>query len=178
VEEGTVVLSAAFERHVYLVALVGFVVYYGLERFVRCELSGRIGTEAGVFWLHVGSFAAYNMLVGYLLVHREAPGVGSLLAFAVAMALHFLVNDFGLRQQHRDAYAHAGRWVLATAVLAGTALGLLVRVGEPAPAMLFAFLAGRIVLNTIKEELPEERESRFWAFALGAGAYAGVLLLA
>jgi hypothetical protein len=30
----------------------------------------------------------------------------------------------------------------------------------------------------LKEELPEERQSRFSAFALGAGGYAVVLLLA
>ncbi|MGV3587586.1 MAG: hypothetical protein ACO1OF_11320 [Adhaeribacter sp.] len=29
----------------------------------------------------------------------------------------------------------------------------------------------------LKEELPEERESRYWAFLLGVGAYAILLLL-
>jgi hypothetical protein len=29
----------------------------------------------------------------------------------------------------------------------------------------------------IKEELPAERESRFWPFARGTGGYAAVLLL-
>jgi hypothetical protein len=31
-------------------------------------------------------------------------------------------------------------------------------------------------LNVLKEELPEERQSRFWAFALGAAIYALLLL--
>lgn len=31
-----------------------------------------------------------------------------------------------------------------------------------------AFVAGGIVLNMLKEELPEDRHSRFWPFALGA----------
>ena len=44
-------------------------------------------------------------------------------------------------------------------------------------AVLFAFLAGGVILNVIKEELPEEQESLFWAFALGAALYT-VLLLA
>lgn len=43
-------------------------------------------------------------------------------------------------------------------------------------AILFAFLAGGVILNVIKEEVPAERESRFSAFALGAVGYAGVLL--
>ncbi len=43
---------------------------------------------------------------------------------------------------------------------------------------LFAVLAGAIILNVMKEELPEERESRFGAFAAGAAAYTGLLLAA
>ncbi len=44
--------------------------------------------------------------------------------------------------------------------------------------MLFAFLTGCIVLNVLKEELPEERESSLWAFATGAAVYAVLLLIA
>lgn len=43
-------------------------------------------------------------------------------------------------------------------------------------AVLIAFLAGGVVLNVLKEELPEERESRFWAFAIGTALYAALLL--
>ena len=32
------------------------------------------------------------------------------------------------------------------------------------------------MLNVLKEELPRERESRFWAFALGAALYSALLL--
>ena len=42
--------------------------------------------------------------------------------------------------------------------------------------MLTAFLAGGVVMNVLKEELPEERESRFWAFALGTALYTMLLL--
>jgi hypothetical protein len=33
-----------------------------------------------------------------------------------------------------------------------------------------------VIMNVLKEELPQERKSRFWAFAVGAGAYAAILL--
>jgi zinc transporter ZupT len=67
--------------------------------------------------------------------------------------------------------------LLAAGVLAGWAIGVATAISEAALALLFAFLAGGIVLNVLKEELPEERESRFWAFALGLSAYAALLLL-
>ena len=44
--------------------------------------------------------------------------------------------------------------------------------------MLFAFLAGGVVMTVLEEELPEEGESRFWDFVLGVGLYAAVLLVA
>lgn len=171
------------EHHVYLMALLGFGIFYGLERVATASRqekqkqgSGDSTTEE-VFWLHISSFAVYNALIGYLLLHREEPGVWSLLVFFVAMALHFLVNDFGLRDHHKHSYRRIGRWVLAASVLVGWAIGRATEISEPAIAVLFAFLAGGIILNVLKEELPEERESRFWAFAAGATTYAALLLV-
>jgi hypothetical protein len=172
------------EYHVYLVALVGLATFYGLERAAkvsrgrRRRAGGEDATGAGVFWLHTASFALYNALIGYLMLHREEPGLGSLALFAFAMGVHFVVNDFGLREDHKGVYDRAGRWVLAAAIFAGWAVGILSEVSEAAIAVLFAFLAGGVVMNVLKEELPEERESRFWAFALGAALYAVILLAA
>jgi hypothetical protein len=171
------------EHHVYLLALLGMMVFYGLERLVKrshpqaakSDSDGK-PMEAGVFWIHVGSFAAYNLLIGYLLLHREQPGGQSLLFFFLAMATHFLVNDYGLRQDHPRRYHHIGRWVLGAAVVAGSVVGATLQVHRAAIAMLFAFLAGGIVLNVLKEELPEERQSNFWAFAAGAVGYAALLM--
>ncbi len=49
-------------------------------------------------------------------------------------------------------------------------------IGEAVLAVLFAFLSGGVILNVLKEELPKERASRFWAFAVGVAVYAVVLL--
>ena len=92
------------------------------------------------------------------------------------MALHFVVNDHGLREHHKDAYLRTGRRVLAAAIIFGWVVGLLTEIPELAIAVLTAFLAGGVVMNVLKEELPEERESHFWAFALGAAFYAALLL--
>ena len=40
-----------------------------------------------------------------------------------------------------------------------------------------AFIAGAIILNVLKEELPEERQSRFIPFILGVVLYGALLLL-
>lgn len=175
--------DATAEALVYSLSLAGLVVFYGLERAIRVSrkqmaAAGRGGMpHAGAFWLHIGSFAVYNAIIGYLLLHREEPGLQSLTIYGIAMALHFVTNDFGLRQDHQIRYDRIARWIIAGAVLAGWVLGRAVDVPETWVAMLFAFIAGGVVLNVLKEELPEERESRLWPFVGAAAAY-GVLLMA
>ena len=173
---------AVLESHVYLLSLVGLAVFYGLERAAslsrrrKQKEAGEDRASAGVFWLHISSFAVYNAIIGYLLIRRDESGLQEFLLFSLAMALHFVVNDHGLREHHKSAYHRVGRWVISAAILLGWALGLLVEVPELVIVAITAFLAGGIVLNVLKEELPEGRESRFWAFALGAALYATILL--
>ena len=68
------------EDHVYLVALTGLVLFYGLERAMKCARGPGATTAPqptathGVFWLHVASFTVYSALIGYLLSHRLAAG--------------------------------------------------------------------------------------------------------
>lgn len=181
------------ERHVYLIALLGLAVFYGLERMAKASrgttpppAAGETGdapasppdttTRAGVFWIHMASFGAYNALIGYLLLHLEVRTVAALVFFGVAMALHFLVTDFGLNEDHKIRYRAYGRWILAVAVVLGFGVGYATHVSGVVIAVLTAFLAGGVILNVLKEEVPTEQQSRFWAFALGMGVYAALLL--
>jgi zinc transporter ZupT len=182
--EGLGASPATAEALVYLTALAGLSVFYGLERRAavyrarRAEPGGdeARAEEERIFRLHIGSFALYNLLIGYLLLHREETGPWSLAAYFVAMALHFVTTDFGLRLDHRQRYDRVVRWVLVAAVLAGWGLGAATTIPPVAIGFAFAFLAGAVVLNVLKEELPEHRRSRFWPFLLGAGGYAALLL--
>lgn len=172
------------DQIVYLVALSGLLVFYGLELAVRtsrrraCAASGSDRAGEGVFWLHIAGFAVANLLIGYLLLHREIPGVVSLVLYAVALGVHLLGSDYGLVQHHRELYDRRARWWLAGSVAAGWIAGVLIELPEAAISLISAFLAGSIVMNVMKEELPEERDSDFGAFALGSLLYAAVILAA
>lgn len=175
-------LLPALEEHAYVVALVGLAGFYGLERGSRSSRKERRSvhgddvTSPRVAWLAIGFYAAYNALIGYLLVDRADRASTALAVFVVAMGVHFVVNDHGLRQHHRHVYHRWGRWLCGGGVLVGWAVGAATDVPEEALALLLAFLAGGVVLNVLKEELPEERESRFGAFVAGAAGYTALLL--
>lgn len=49
-----------------------------------------------------------NAIIGYLLV-EERRGAG-LALFAVAMALKFVVNDYGLHKNHQANYDRIGKY--------------------------------------------------------------------
>ncbi|RPF72090.1 hypothetical protein [Aurantiacibacter spongiae] len=170
------------ESTVYSLALAGLAVFYGLERAVKVSRARSRAKGAGdrlerrVLYLHLATYGAFNMLVGYLLVHREEGGAGALALYFVALALHFVTADFGMRNDHSAAYDRIGRWVIAAAVIAGWGLGLATQLSGVLIGCLFALLAGSIVLTVLKEELPEERESYFRPFALGLVIYAGLVL--
>jgi hypothetical protein len=177
-------VAASFERHAYVAALAGLALFYGLERAAVIAKSARHPehvhpTPPAVFWITTASFAAYNVIIGYLLVEDAAVSEGVDLAlFALALALHMVVNDLGLRHHHRARYDRWGRWVLAAAPIAGYLLAQGVTISEAGIGLVIAFLGGGVVLNVLKEELPEERLSRFGAFVAGAAGYAALLLAA
>lgn len=173
--ESTALGVGLIERHVYVLALVGLAVFYGVHLWSRESRRDTSDDQASdlATAFSISTYAVYNSVIGYLLVHREE-GVAF---FAVALGLHFVVNDHALREHHGGTYHRYGRWILSAAVLAGVGVGYLTEVPEVVVGLLIAFIGGGTILNVLKEELPEERESRFGAFAAGATVYT-VLLLA
>lgn len=171
-----------FEHHIYMIALFGLVLFYGLEQFVkkshrhRTEASS-IAHHAGVFWIHIGTFALYNFSIGYLLVREEFTGALGPWAFFVALGVHFVTNDLSLDEQHDRDYAVYGRWILTASIVLGWVTGVVTELHPYILSYLVALLAGGIILNVMKEELPEERESSFPAFFGGVLGYTVLLLL-
>ena len=60
-------------------------------------------------------------------------------------------------------------------MLVGWLAGIATDVSERIIAVVVAFIAGGVVLNVLKEELPGERLAQFWPFAGGALAYTVLL---
>lgn len=174
-------LLGFLEHHVYLMALLGLIVFYGVERHSlasRHERRGKGGedrTHDDAFWLSIGSFAVYNAIVGYLLLRGDLEGASALAIYTLALAVHFVVTDFGLRDHHKDAYTRTGRWIVSAGVLGGWAIGTFTEVPERVIALVIAFIAGGIVLNVLKEELPGERRARMLPFLAGAAGFTVLL---
>jgi len=184
VEHGIGPILEYLENHAYLLALVGLAVFYGLEKLAmrsrshRHHSHGEDCTHPGVFWIHIIAFALYNGILGYLLREAENHGLMACSLLFVALALHFIVNDVSLRQHHKQNYDRWGRWLLAGAIVLGWVLGQAIHIDEVAIASIWALIAGGIILNVLKEELPAEQDSHFGMFVAGAAVYSLLLLAA
>lgn len=169
------------ENYLYILTLTGLLLFYGLEKGIiavkKKSKSEKKAIKDGIFWWHIGIFAFYNMLIGYLLLHdQELNGSDAWLVF-IAIGFHFLGNDYSLFNHHEKTYHHTGRWIMASAVMAGWTIGIVVRIPDILFSAFFAFIAGGIMLNVLKEEIPEEKESHFGAFLAGTVIFSILLII-
>jgi|APDOM4702015023_1054809.scaffolds.fasta_scaffold20170_2 hypothetical protein len=171
------------EQRIYVLALLSFVVMYGLEHLVLARREQRRHAiehrqRDVVYWLHLIGFAAYGALIGSLLVDREERGPLSLALYTFAMAVHFVVVNHSLSEQHGELYRRHGRWLLAASVLVGWWLGRIEPLSDAVFARLFALLAGGVVITSLRAELPDDRRGRFWPFCISAIGFSALLMFA
>lgn len=165
-------------QRLYALALAGFVVLYGLEHLVLAARESRGDAAELALRLHVGGFALYSLVIGYMLVSRAGGGWLSLGLYVGAMAFHLAIVDHALAHEHGLAYDARGRWALAASILLGWLAGATIQIPEVAISRVFAFVAGGVVMTSASEELPRDKEGRFAWFLLGTVAYGAVLIAA
>jgi hypothetical protein len=162
------------QLRLYLFGLLGFLVYFAADRY-------RAGTGGGrlAFRLHGLVFGAYSALVGYLVAHSGEARVGYIphVAVGFVMALHLFAVDHQLRAWHGAAFDRVLRYVFATAVIAGWAVGLWLPLSQTAVAIWSSILAGGILVNVFSEEFPRGGQGDARAFLFGVVLVVGVALV-
>ncbi|MEM9265606.1 MAG: hypothetical protein AAGA46_08790 [Cyanobacteria bacterium P01_F01_bin.13] len=183
IEHSEIPFVAYVENHVYLLSLLGLLVFYGLDilalksRQYNKLRNNQDSTHHAVFWIHIAAFAVLNMIVGYLLQELTSHTMLRCLLFFAAIALHFFIIDHNLREHHQAPYDKYGRWILTAAIMVGAIAGRSLHLSEAGILAVWSFLAGSIILNILKRELPDEKQSCFFSFTTGTALYTTLLLL-
>lgn len=179
--EGQVSLEKAFkgffpylERHVYVIALFGFLFFYGMQSLPSVKDDRWFNFN---FWFSIGGYVLFNLLIGSAISDANNPDVRPLYLFTFVMGLHYFVNDHNLREKHKEEYEKKGRFILTLALVLGGILGAELKIPDAIIALLVSFAAGGIMLNVMCYELPKKKQESFLYFSGGACLYA-VLLLA
>lgn len=103
--------------------------------------------------------------MGYLLQDLDEHGIVACILFFVTFALHLSIVDDNLREHQQFLYDKQGRWFLVGALVFGAVIGQLFSLSEAAIAIVWSFLAGTIILNVLKRELPDEKETCYGSFS-------------
>jgi hypothetical protein len=160
-----------FEKHVYVMALAGFLLFFIVDR---------TRTESGKnkkYWLSLCSYALFNFLVGYAVTDKNNPEVKPLALFTFAMGLHYFANDYSLNKNHGEKYTKSGKWILVFCLFMGWLVGYFASLSAVAIALVSAFIGGGMIMNVTRRELPMENPRNLQAFLICAVIYT-VLLLA
>ncbi|MBN2629911.1 MAG: hypothetical protein JXR75_05165 [Rhodobacteraceae bacterium] len=165
---------------VYFVAMIGFLLVYGLDHFRRTSDTVAAGTEGEVPGAEARyrayGMAPYVLLLTYVIVKESAVSMVAMAQYACAIAFHFLAVDHSLRDEMGSVYDARGRFILAAMCVLGWALAATTHVQEWVLALLLAFMSGAVIVNGAVMELPTDRNGRFWSFALGSLMFGLVLM--
>ena len=168
-------------RHVHLVTLLSFLLFFALEAWLidHARLRREAGAAASaqpveppVFWLHVAIMAFYTAVVMFALPEAVAGELLLAVAAGLAIGSHLVYKDYLLRAEAGDQFQASGRVLLAAAPLLGWVLH---RIAEPSEAVLdisMAVLAGILMQSVFRDELPRPDRAALAWMVTGVAAYA------
>ena len=159
-----------FEKHAYVMALAGFLLFFSLDK------ASTVMSDKRYFWLSLLSYSLFNCLVGYAVADEDNPEVRPLAFFTVAMAFHYFTNDYTLSEEHGLEYQRKGKWILIASLLLGWCVGTWFVLSLPAVALVSAFIGGGVIMNVTRHELPNENPNNLPAFILSSLLYTILLL--
>lgn len=170
-------LTPFTELLIYIVALFGFLIYYGFDL-----LAERYRDEGHDDWmvyvLHLSMFGLYNFLITYTMSLRALSSITATALFTFAMALHFVLTDRKFCRFYKVRFNQFGRFLLICALLTGWFCSVIFDpVNVLIAAFMVAFLAGSVLLNVFREELPATGLTSYCWFSFGALLIMAILLL-
>ena len=174
-EKGQPILKQAIDplipyldRHSYLIALTGFLFFYGIQ--------GVKGSSNRSFYASIIGFSLFNFFIGASLSDINNPDIQPLLLFSIALGLHYFIHDHNLREINAPLYDSVGRWILVLALILGWFTGFFFIISVAIIDLVVAFIAGGVLLNVMRYELPKREVGTYKFFLLGSVLYTFILL--
>ncbi|MCL9683029.1 hypothetical protein [Legionella maioricensis] len=170
-------LTPFTELLIYIFALCGFLIYYGFDLLAERYRDER-HSDGLVYGLHLVMFCVYNFLITYTMSLRALSSITATILFTLAMALHFVLTDRKFCHFYPTRFNHVGRFLLISALLTGWLCSVIFDpVNVLIAALMVAFLAGSVLLNVFREELPAAGLTSYYWFAFGVVLITLILLL-
>jgi len=159
------------DRHAYLVALIGVLFFYGLHTQSQSPT-----TPNRNFWISTAGYLIFNFFVGVSLSEVGNPEIQPLFLFTIAMGMHYFVSDHTTSIGNSVLYQSKARWLLVATLFAGYISGKLAHIPEAVVAITVSFIAGGVLLNVLRYELPKREQVGYFFFVIGSLFYTTLIL--
>jgi len=166
-------LTQLTELAIYVCTLLGFSVFYGLDLLAESNKKN----DNRLYILHIFMFSVYNFLITYTMSLRVEVSYLATCLFTLTMALHFVLSDQKFCRRYPIRFDNVGRFVLIFALFLGWLCSVIFDpVNVLVLALLTSFLAGSVLFNVFREELPKSNFSSYSWFLIGVAVIAVSLL--
>lgn len=150
---------------IYSLTLVGFCAFYGLEHaFSLLDDESRHRR----YFLRMAAACLYNATVVYSLGEQlpTSPLLGAL--YLGGLSMHLIAMDNGLEEHFGRRFLRSGRALLLASVWIGAVLATVTELHEAVVDVSTAMLAGFLMFNVFRDELPSSEAARYPWFVFGA----------
>jgi hypothetical protein len=162
-----------FREHLYIMAFIGLLVFQIVDTLGRKRTTNT--QRAFGYRSETAFFALYTILIGYLIM-ENAEYDRPVILISVALAAHLFGTSLDLAERYGKAFVRRGSYLLAAATVAGMIFAIAGELGERWLMAGLSFLAGGLLINTLKTELPEPARVRNLYVLLGAVVYTTLML--
>ncbi|MFN4089274.1 MAG: hypothetical protein ACK4QW_09575 [Alphaproteobacteria bacterium] len=163
---------------VYPLMLVGLVGFYTVELAILNAARGpRLMGEGVRASVHLVIAWLYTFGLVYALPEQLHQHGLIVLVTSAAIGLHLAYKDYLLSHHHPTHYRRYGRFFLAASPISGAVAALTIAPSEFVSDAILALIAGYMLQNVFRNEVPEMRGSRPMAFAAGALVTAAPLVV-
>lgn len=164
-------LHLAMDSEIYFVGLTGVVAFLGIQILI----SQNHVSQTSSFWSAIIFYAAYNALVSFTVLSVEVSGIQAIF-YCFAIGLHFIAVAHDMWREFPDEYNQYGRGVLAIGIVVGWVLAIVTDLTPLFKSIIFAFVAGAMIFNVFKHEMPNEKETHFPTFAAAVVIYSTITM--
>lgn len=158
----------------HFIALVSFLLVFGTEMYLLSRSArSETGQESKLnFWMHIGLSWIAAWLLVFALPEDVAGNAVLVVVGSTVIAVRLLYKDYVLHEHHTGTFESSVRYVLALAPIAAWLARTITTPSELVIDLLIAVLAGFLLHNVFRHELPGHTNFRFLWFAGGVASYA------
>ncbi|WP_424355548.1 hypothetical protein [Methanobacterium sp. MBAC-LM] len=183
----TPLIMIFLEKAIFGVAFIGFLVFFILE-YLALKSRGNKAQQTtkslketnaskNVFFLHISLTAVVSLIICYSLRFEILTTGLGVAVYTIALSLHFFISDRSMEEHYGALYVKYGRYLLALMPILGWSLSILFPERTSEAYVLLAFIAGAVLFNVIKDEVPRVGTGKPISFFTGALLYSGLILV-